>query len=133
MENDYCLPKIISVTPLKDSRVRNFLQNVRVALVPLKTVHRRGNILWQCLSAQLPTLQKGLPGLACCKAGVKKHLDVKSLGDISTKISWKEAPQVYRWIFCYSFRSLNCPLQSAREKLEVPCAFPKLPHTQRHW
>lgn len=45
MENDYSLPKITSVTPLKESRVVISLHNIRVALVPLNTVYKRGNIL----------------------------------------------------------------------------------------
>lgn len=39
-ENYYCLPKTV-----KESRVAISWHHVRVALLPLKTVHRRGNIL----------------------------------------------------------------------------------------
>lgn len=43
--NDSCLPKTISVTPLKESRLGICLHNARVALVLLKAAYRRGNIL----------------------------------------------------------------------------------------
>lgn len=87
--NYSCLPKTTSVTPLKESRAGICLHNVRVALVLLKAAYRRGNILWLCLLTWLPALQERLPGQACSKTGGKKHADVKSLGDISTTISWK--------------------------------------------